>query len=103
MQGIHRLDQGHIGQHQFEFVGLQMADKMPLHVGGHLRNLGGQLLRTALRKDALTGIVRLPKSFYRMEFGNSHQRNFCGKLLPDLLQILLYHKKRCPDKAGHDV
>ena len=73
VQGIHALDQGGIRKDQFQFVRLQMADKMPFHVGRHLRYLGRQFLRTALRKDPLADRIGLLQTFDRMEFGNCRQ------------------------------
>ena len=102
MEGIYGLHQRDIGQDHLQFVGLEVADKMPLHIGRHLRHFGRQFLGTALRKDALAGRIRLHQTLHRMEFGNCHQRNFRGEFLSDYLQILFNHKKRCPDKAGHN-
>ena len=75
MQGIYGLHQGNIGQYQLELIGLQMADEMPLHVCGHLRDLGGKLLRSAFRKHPLPGVIRLHQAFHGMKFGNCHQGN----------------------------
>ena len=73
VHGIYRLNHSHVRQHQLQFVGLQMADKMPLHIGGHLRRLGRQLLRAVLAKQALSGIVSLHQAFHRMKLGHGHQ------------------------------
>ena len=70
---IDRLDHVGIWKDKFEFVGLEMADEMPLDIRGHLRDFGGKFLGTALGKDALAGIIGLHQAFDRMEFGNCHQ------------------------------
>ena len=67
MKGIHGLDHVHVREDQFQFIGLEMADKMPLDVRWHLRDLGGKFLGAAFGKDALTGVIGLHKAFYRME------------------------------------
>ena len=73
MQRIHALHERHERQHQLQLVGLEMADEMPLHVGGHLRHLGGQFLGAVLAKDALAGVVGLHERPDGMEFGNCHK------------------------------
>ena len=73
MHGVHGLHQGGVRKNEFELVGLEMADEMPLDVGGHLRDLGRQLLRTVFSKDALSCIVSLHQALHRMEFGNSNE------------------------------
>lgn len=98
MQGIHGLDQGDIRQHQFEFVGLEMADKMPLNVGGHLRHLGGKFLGTVLRKETLSRVIRLHEPFHGMEFGNRHQRNTGGNLSSQFTQPVGNSAHRNPNK-----
>ena len=73
MEGVHRLDEGDVREDEFELVGLEMADEMPLDVGGHLRNLGRQFLGTVLAEDALAGFIGLHQPGDRVEFGNCHQ------------------------------
>ena len=79
VKGIHGLDQVHVREDKFKFIGLEMADKMPLDVRWHLRDLGGQFLGTAFGKDALAGVVGLHKALYRMKFGNGHKFYPCGE------------------------
>ena len=52
-----------------------MTDKVPLHVGGHQRNLCCKLLRAAFGKDALAGIIGFAESLHRMELGHSNKRH----------------------------
>ena len=73
VKGIHGLDQVHVREDKFKFIGLEMADKMPLDVRWHLRHLCSKFLRAALGKDALTGVICFHKSLYRMELGNGNQ------------------------------
>jgi hypothetical protein len=73
VKGIHGLDQVHVREDKFQFIGLEMADKMPADIRWHLRNLGGKLLGAALGKDALTGIICFHKAFHWMELGDGHQ------------------------------
>ena len=75
MNGVNRLNQRNIREDQFQFIGLQMADKMPLNIGRHLGNFGCQFLRTAFGKNPLPSGISLPDLFNRMEFGNCHQLN----------------------------
>ena len=75
MERVNRLNQRNIREDQFQFIGLQMADKMPLNIGRHLGNFGCQFLRTAFGKNPLPGGISLPDLFNRMEFGNCHQLN----------------------------
>ena len=35
MQGIHRLNQGHIRQHQLKLISLQVTNEMPAYIGRH--------------------------------------------------------------------
>ena len=67
MKRVNGLDQSHIGQDKFEFIGLEMADKMPLDIWRHEWNLGGEFLGAALGKDALTGVIRFHEAGNRME------------------------------------
>ena len=73
VKGIHRLDQVHVREDKFQFIGLEMADKMPLDVRWHLRHLCSKFLGAALGKDALTGVICFHKTLYRMELGNGNQ------------------------------
>jgi hypothetical protein len=73
VKGIHGLDQVHVREDQLQFIGLEMADKMPLDVRRHLGHLCGKFLGTALGKDALTGVICFHKALYRMELGNGNQ------------------------------
>ena len=75
VQRIHGLHQGDVWKHQLELVGLQMADKVPLHIGRHQRNLGCKLLRPAFGKNPLPRIVGLTQPFDRMELGHSNKRH----------------------------
>ena len=73
MERVHRLDQGDVREHEFELVGLKVADKVPLDVRGHLGHFLRQLLRTVLTEEALPGVVGLHQAGDRVEFGNCHQ------------------------------
>ena len=73
MERVHRLDQGDVREHEFELVGLEMADEVPLDVGGHLGHFLRQFLRTVLAEDTLPGIISLHQAGDRVEFGNCHQ------------------------------
>ena len=73
MEGIYGLHKLYIRENQLQFIGLEMADKMPLDIRWHLRDLGGKFLRAALGKDALTSVICFHKALYRMEFGNGNQ------------------------------
>ena len=75
MHGIDRLDKGNVRQYQLKFVGLKVANEMPLHVGWHQRNLGRKFLWTAFSKNTLPGLISLAKSFHRMELGYSNKRH----------------------------
>ena len=75
MDGIHRLDKRHIRKHKLQLIGMKMTDKVPLHVGGHQRNLCCKLLRAAFGKDALAGIIGFTESLHRMELGHSNKRH----------------------------
>ena len=77
--GVHRVDECHEGGNALHLVGLEMSYHMPLHIGGHKGLLGAHLLWAALAKDALTGIVSLPKSLYGVEFGYCHKRHTLGE------------------------
>ncbi len=52
----------------FDFVGLQMADKVPTDVFGELFVFLAQLLHVTFAKNALTGIVCLHNGFSRVVF-----------------------------------
>ena len=73
MEGVHRLDQGDVREDELELVGLEVADEVPLDVGGHLGHLGRQFLRPVLAEDTLPGVVGLHQAGDRVEFGNCHQ------------------------------
>ena len=73
MNGINGLDEGNIRKDQLELIGLEMPDEMPLHVGRHLRDLGGKFLRTVLRKEALSRPIGLHQAVDGMEFRNCRQ------------------------------
>ena len=75
MKGIYGLYQRDIRKNQLQLIGLQVANKMPLYIGGHLRDLCGQLLGTALGKDTLPCLIGFHQPLHRMEFGNCHQLN----------------------------
>ena len=53
------MDHRGVPDHLFHFVGLQMANEVPLHVGWQLRCLGGQFLGAVLAEVALPGTVGL--------------------------------------------
>ena len=93
MKRVHGLHHGNVRQHQFEFVGLEMAYEMPLDIGGHLRRLGRKLLRAVLSKEPLSGIVGLHEAFYRMEFGHSYQADTGGQRITKGMKGLCYHCK----------
>ena len=73
MERVHRLDEGNVRKDQFELVGLEVADEVPLDVGGHLGHFLGQFLRTVLTEDTLPGVIRFHQARDRVEFGNCHQ------------------------------
>ena len=73
VKGIHGLDQVHVREDQLQFIGLEMADEMPLDIRWHQRNLGSEFLGAALGKDALTGVICFHKALYRMELGDGNQ------------------------------
>ena len=73
VKGINGLDQVHVREDQLQFIGLEMADKMPLDIRWHLRHLCSKFLRAALGKDALTGVICFHKSLYRMELGDGNK------------------------------
>lgn len=75
MDGIHRLDKRDIRKDKLQLIGLKMADEVPIHVGGHQRNLCCKLLRAAFGKDALAGIIGFTESLHRMELGHSNKRH----------------------------
>ena len=93
MERIHGLDHGNIWKDQFELVGLEMADKVPLHIGRHLRCLGCQFLRPVLAKEALTGVVGLHEALYRMEFGHGHQLHPGRQRRTKFMERFCYHCK----------
>lgn len=88
---IHRLDQRGIRKNQLQFVGLEMADEMPLDILRELKGLGGKLLRTVLSETALAGLIGGQNVRERMEFGNCHQFNPRWQFLFDIIKILFYH------------
>ena len=86
VDGIHRLNHRGIWQDQLEFIRLQMADKMPLNIRRHLRNLGSKLLRPVLAEQPLPGLIGFLQGRYRVELGHGHQphplrehRPYCGQ------------------------
>ena len=95
MAGIHRLDQGHIGQNHLELVGLKMSYEMPLQIrigiGIQSIDLGQQFLGTALGKDALPCVIGFNHRLKRMEFGHGNQLHGLRELRKNFNNILLYH------------
>ena len=73
MQAVDRLDQGDIRKDKFQLIGLEMADEMPLDIGGKQGNLCGQFLRAAFGENTVSGIIRLADTIYGVKFGNCHQ------------------------------
>ena len=73
MERIHGLHHRNVREDEFELVGLEVTDEVPLDVGGHLRDFLGQFLRTVLAEDTLARIVSLHQAFDRVKFGNCHQ------------------------------
>ena len=73
MEGIYGLHKLYIRENQLKFIGLEMADKMPADIGGHLRNLCGKFLRAAFGKDALPGVVGLHEAVYGVIFGDGNK------------------------------
>ena len=73
MERIHGLHHRNVREDEFELVGLEMTNEVPLDVGGHLRDFLGQFLRTVLTEDTLARIIGLHQAFDRVEFGNCHQ------------------------------
>ena len=85
VKGVYGLGQGDVWQDQFEFIGLEMADEMPLDIGRKQGHLGRQFLRTVFSKHPLACVVGLQDGRHRVEFGNSHQSDVRRELLPDNL------------------
>lgn len=56
-QRINGLHKRRIRQDHLQFVGLEMAYKMPLDVGRQNLDFSGELLRTVLPETTLTGII----------------------------------------------
>ena len=73
MEGIYGLDQVHVREDQFQFIGLEMADKMPADVGGHLWHLCSKFLGAAFGKDALPGVVGLHEAVYGVKLGDGNK------------------------------
>ena len=73
MERIHRLDQGDVWKDELELVRLEMADEVPLDIGGHLGHFLRQFLGPVLAEDTLTRIIGLHQTGDRVEFGNCHQ------------------------------
>ena len=79
MEGIYGLHKLYIRENQLQFIGLEMADEMPLDIRWHLRHLCSKFLRAALGKDALPGVVGLHEAVYGMELGNGYKLYPCGE------------------------
>ena len=94
MQGINRLYKRDIRQNQFELICLEVAYKMPLNIGWHLRHFGSQLLRPVLSKDPLPGIIRFHQPLHRMELRHRNKLHPGGQSLIQSIEIVLYHENR---------
>ena len=79
-QAIDRLDEGHKRGNVFDLIGLQMANLMPLHVGGELGLLVNHLLHTIFAKMTATGLVGFLQQGHRFGFGNGHEPGTTGEL-----------------------
>ena len=76
------MNHGDVGCDVLHFVGLQVADEMPLNIGGQGSLLLAQFLFLAFSEDALSGFVCSLNRFVRVKFGYSNQADLGRKLCP---------------------
>ena len=80
--GVNALHKRRKREDQFKLIGLKMAYEVPFYVFGEDLHLCGEVLRTALRKDSLAGLVSPLDGFGRVIFGNCHQFYIRRQFLP---------------------
>ena len=69
------------------FIGLQMANEVPLPVGvAEHSHFLRQFLHTAFAETALTGVESLAECFHGVEFGDCHKLDPLGKRVGHLPQ-----------------
>ena len=98
VEAVYRLDQGGVGEHHLELVGLQVAYEMPFQPPGKVgmlllqcEDLFLEFLRAALSEAQLPGPCSFNDGFEGVEFGNCHQLDVGWQFLLDVMEILFYH------------